>query len=179
MSPPCTRGRAQLLPANSWRSALMKARPTTWAPTRMICARYLACGDRPAVMAPPHRSPTDILPPAGPRSPSAVAQNRLRLPWRLRSAPDLVSRPPSPDLDPRAAHRALTHPLRPRRPVPAPPSPPRALRPRWGRITTPDLPLTIVPSAASAPREDAGSESGGRGAERRPPPGDGAPWRRR
>lgn len=58
---------ARLLPANSWRSARMKARPTTWAPTRMICARYLACGGHPAVTAARGPVPSPVTsPPALP-----------------------------------------------------------------------------------------------------------------
>lgn len=73
---------SQLLPANSWRSARMKARPTTWAPTRMICARYLACGD--TLLSQPPRL-LCLSPPHGPRT--ALAVSPLPILWGCALTP--------------------------------------------------------------------------------------------
>lgn len=133
----------------------MKARPTTWAPTRMICARYLACGDsrlsRPR--PPPHCSPAGTRRACQAPLPPGHAPAPLRLPGPRRSAPDPVRsprtstpawlRPPAP--------RALTHPLRALSPRPGPVTPSSSSasplgrhskrRPRRSPSSPPPLPL--------------------------------------
>lgn len=161
---------ARLLPANSWRSARMKARPTTWAPTRMICARYLACGD--TLLSQPPRAPVPspvTSPPAllslvpAPRGPA------LSLPGSCRTVPrpsplSPGSVPPEPASPHLPAPCALpgpgpASPSAPRGPVPPPPGPSqpgppptRALSPSPGAVPPP--PGRLLPPRALSPRPD-------------------------
>lgn len=116
---------SQLLPANSWRSARMKARPTTWAPTRMICARYLACGD--TLLSQPPRLLCPVTFPRALHNPGSVTSPH---PWGSALTPSdfchgrtwpcpLFSVPVMPFPDPVTSPGPLPPPV-PVSPVPMP-----------------------------------------------------------